>query len=1304
MAFGQYTGMIGSVVGGIIGGVLGTYFPVVGTAAGAALGASVGGAIGGVAGQVFWPERAEINAPPPPLPNERAQQISTYGATRPMVWGSKRMAGNIIAMSDIALQTVRTRHRQNGVRYYEMTTLYTATFAIAFCEGPVTGISRLWVNGQIFADFRDATGTWFPTGTGETATGNLNTSLARQEQYFTIHLGDETQTADPDLEAVFGAGTVPAYRGTCYVVFIDFPVGETQGIPTIEAEIVAAGTAPTDDYALDLSAYAFSAHQSVDLEGNLVKFDTVTRRVHVFRGISETLLRSFAVSAPSSYSFQGMGVEPITGYLLLGFDNGLAGSSDRVVHYAYSTEGDLVTSWQDDTIYGTGDSGVFYCWTTEGLVVHYSTTAYYAGGWSYGAKMVLYRNWDSSEQLDAVWGPIPDAGSASPSWARYLPIFGIRPDYDAYIYMPKDGVYYKWKWSEMTRYATGGLTYGVMPVGALVSADLRDAESSYAGATMDDAGRLLTFDTVSDELHAHVGISNTRTQRVKILESAAGLDDVVTAICAAAGIGSALIDVTALASDDVLGYYVPRQMPARTALELLMTAYSFDAAEIDWKLVFVKRGGASAATILVADLASREGSDPAMDEIVETRATDLELPTHLLLTYESKVRDYQLATQSAVRVDRPLYRMNTQQFGLVMTDEHAKRTAEILLKQLWQRRAYSFTTTHKWLKLAPCDVVTVAGKDMRIVGMTDRQGVVEFQAEAEPGGTYTSSALAQDLAFALVDVNAAGFVPNLLVMEIPPIDSTVDPALCVVYAALYGVPALFNGGIVRLSLDSGVTWTDAGASDATTAKVGSVATALGTGTHGALDYTSSITVDFSESQYTPASATDAALAGGANLLAVGLGSSWELLQFKTATQVSGYQYTLTGLLRGLYGSEWMTAAHVANERAVLLTGLAGMVPISVPVSSIGSEIILLAALASGSTGGDQALTVAGVSLETFAPSDVTGSRDSSSNLTIAWKRADRREFAYPDLMDYADEAPLSEASESYEVDVVNPITGLVARTITATSRTAAYTAAMQTTDAYPGQKLFCDCSGTFTTYFANRSVGCTCEFNSGRLRMATGNVWNTYAPAAEFNYVIPRSGKYLVGFKWLKNLYLNANALDNGASGVFLTKQTPTYATAAWAYNRPEYGVGNNSFLLLAFVNAGGSGVSSGAGQLKIVQRVSGSDTVLATSIAAFDWKLGTDPKAYTWEIDFTNHAVRVLADGVEIIASTAFSATIDAQLGSNCQAVIHANYYGDTIWHYWDDIGVYSVGAGAWPVTVDVYQLSALTAIDRGTVRRAYL
>jgi hypothetical protein len=237
MAFGQYMGMIGTVVGAVIGGVIGSYFPGVGTAAGVSIGGALGGALGGVAGSVFFPEKADLNLPPPPQPHETRQQISTYGAAIPIQYGSGRMSGNIIRMSPVVETVDRSRHRQNGVRYYEMVKTYTATFAMCFCEGPVPGVARIWVNGKIFADFRDPNGPYYPTGSTALASANLDTSIARSATFFSIYLGSETQTADAALVALFGAAAVPAYRGRCYIVFIDFPVGEYSGIPHIEIEV-----------------------------------------------------------------------------------------------------------------------------------------------------------------------------------------------------------------------------------------------------------------------------------------------------------------------------------------------------------------------------------------------------------------------------------------------------------------------------------------------------------------------------------------------------------------------------------------------------------------------------------------------------------------------------------------------------------------------------------------------------------------------------------------------------------------------------------------------------------------------------------------------------------------------------------------------------------------------------------------------------------------------------------------------------------------------------------------------------------
>jgi hypothetical protein len=247
MAFGQYSGGIGAVAGSIIGGIIGFYTPM-GAYQGAMLGASIGGMAGGIAGNVFWPEKVDITHPLPPKPHENRVQVSTYGAPIPVVYESARVAGNIIYMSDVVEDIDRSRHRQDGVRYYEMEKTYTSTFAIAFSEGPVVGLARIWVNGKIFADYRDPDGPYYPTGDMGLASANLSTTIARAAAYYSVYLGTETQTADPAISALLTAAETPTYRGIFYIVFRDFPVGEFSGVPTIEVEIDTPMTDTCSEY------------------------------------------------------------------------------------------------------------------------------------------------------------------------------------------------------------------------------------------------------------------------------------------------------------------------------------------------------------------------------------------------------------------------------------------------------------------------------------------------------------------------------------------------------------------------------------------------------------------------------------------------------------------------------------------------------------------------------------------------------------------------------------------------------------------------------------------------------------------------------------------------------------------------------------------------------------------------------------------------------------------------------------------------------------------------------------------------
>lgn len=215
MNIGTLFGFGGLILGGIVGGLFGN----------PALGASIGGSIGGILGATLFPEKFDVEHPTPPKPKENRSQISTYGAPIPVVYESARLAGNIIYMSPINQTLTQSKHRQDGRRYFEYDRIYTATFAVAFCEGPVIGVKRMWINNDIWLDYTDSTSESFTT------------SQDREAEYLSIYTGEETQTYDTYLANILTAAETPAYKGICYILFKDFPLGEYSSIPKIEIEI-----------------------------------------------------------------------------------------------------------------------------------------------------------------------------------------------------------------------------------------------------------------------------------------------------------------------------------------------------------------------------------------------------------------------------------------------------------------------------------------------------------------------------------------------------------------------------------------------------------------------------------------------------------------------------------------------------------------------------------------------------------------------------------------------------------------------------------------------------------------------------------------------------------------------------------------------------------------------------------------------------------------------------------------------------------------------------------------------------------
>jgi hypothetical protein len=180
---------------------------------------SVTVAIGSVVGAVFSLFFGTPKGPEQKL-GEIAQQTAKEGEPRQIVFGIVRpIGGNVVAVQEPP-RIERRKQKSNGKggggsKSSSTVEVPRRTYAIGICEGPVTGIRRAWRNNKLVYDAR---------GT-EWGRKNNGTFLARFQFYF----GSFEQLPSPSLEAIFGAGQVPAMRGTCYMVAKDEDLKDTGG-------------------------------------------------------------------------------------------------------------------------------------------------------------------------------------------------------------------------------------------------------------------------------------------------------------------------------------------------------------------------------------------------------------------------------------------------------------------------------------------------------------------------------------------------------------------------------------------------------------------------------------------------------------------------------------------------------------------------------------------------------------------------------------------------------------------------------------------------------------------------------------------------------------------------------------------------------------------------------------------------------------------------------------------------------------------------------------------------------------------
>ena len=511
---------------------------------------------------------------------------------------------------------------------------------------------------------------------------------------------------------------------------------------------------------------------------------------------------------------------------------------------------------------------------------------------------------------------------------------------------------------------------------------------------------------------------------------------VVAEICAAAGVHE--VDVSGLWGI-VRGYSVGSVSTARAALQPLMLAFGFDAAERDGKVVFRMRGGTPVAALGPEDLALPEGAETAL---AAERAGSEAMPGRVRLTYVAEGGDLSAAVAEALSPETARPDVADSELPLLLTGEEAQGIAGRWLAEMSAGREslrFGLPMSKAWIGAG--DVVSLdsgdgAARRFRVERVEQGAGLTLTATRVEdlaPGGSAAVAPVPQ------VTAVPAALPVEAVFLDLPLLRGDEDPLAP--HVAVAGDP--WPG---RVAIYSG------GSDDALTvntlveraARIGTLAEGLPAGRPGLWQRGLPMLVEIAGA-LTSRPSLD--VLNGANLAAVGDGTTWEVIQFAGAQLVGPDLWRLDGLLRGQAGTETaMPGDWPAGSLVVLLDGAPAQIGL------LASERGLMRRYCYGPAGAPpedasyRALDLAfsGAGLRPYAPAHLRARSDGAGGLDVSWVRRTRvngDSWEGPDV-------PLGETREAYLVRVL--VAGAEVRRIEVSQPGWSYPAAQRAVDGAAG--------------------------------------------------------------------------------------------------------------------------------------------------------------------------------------------------------------------------------------------------------------
>jgi hypothetical protein len=424
-------------------------------------------------------------------------------------------------------------------------------------------------------------------------------------------------------------------------------------------------------------------------------------------------------------------------------------------------------------------------------------------------------------------------------------------------------------------------------------------------------------------------------------------------------------------------------------------------------LRLVAAGGAVAETGGAA--LARRVNGRAVDPLAQAGGAADGVPVALSLRHYDAARDYQAGVQRAVRPG-PGRQEQGIDLPAVLAADAARDMAAARLGARWAGRA-TMTLRCDWSALArlPGDVVTVAGVPglWRIEEREWEAMAVRLSLRRVPGagGAVPAGASSGTI---VRESDAPHGPTRLMLIDLPPLREGVASAPLLVAAASGGAgwrsAALFLMGASGEAAPAGRS--------GLRAVMGTADAVLPPGDATLVDRTGTLAVTLLADDMLLTHADEVAMGQGRNLCLVGR----ELIQFERADRIGPVAWRLSGLRRGLRGTEWAMAGHEAGE-AVLMIEEARLAE---PLAALGMSgepgaDLRIAALGLGDIAPvEAALTIRGEALMPPAPVHLRA-RAESGGVALRWVRRSRAGWRWTSGGD----VPLAEESERYAVRLLD---------------------------------------------------------------------------------------------------------------------------------------------------------------------------------------------------------------------------------------------------------------------------------------------